>query len=61
MNGRLAEAVEGLGEDRRQAILPHLYGGTSADWISDWLTRAGHPVSATTIKRWRRNLERESA
>lgn len=35
-------------------FLEHVEGGTSADYLSDWLTRAGTPVSATTIKQFRR-------
>lgn len=37
----------------------HLVGGTSANWLSDWCTRAGCPVSATTIKLFRQRYADE--
>ena len=49
-------ALEEVGGEAREAILTHLRGGTSAAWLSDWLTRAGHPVSATTIKDYRKKV-----
>lgn len=42
--------------ERRNAVVAHLLGNTSADYLSDWLSRAGTPVGATTIKRYRREL-----
>jgi hypothetical protein len=53
----LSEAVSALSEPRREALLPHLLNGTSADWLSDWFKRAGQPVGATTIKLYRRRLK----
>lgn len=53
----LGEALGKLSRERREAFLPHLHGGTSAEFLSDWLGRAGVPVSATTIKRYRRTLQ----
>lgn len=40
----------------RVAFMEHLAGFTSADYLADWLSRAGTPVSATTIKQYRRTL-----
>lgn len=57
----LAEAFEALGEERQQALLPHLLGGTGADYLSDWLKRAGQPVGATTIKQYRQRLRRSAS
>lgn len=36
----------------------HLLGGTSADWLSHWLGLAGTPVSATSIRNYRRALQK---
>ena len=52
----LNDALAGLGGVRREAFLSHLHGGTSADYLADWLKRAGVPVSATTIKVYRRSI-----
>ena len=49
-------ALEEVGGEAREAILAHLRGGTSAAWLSRWLTKAGHPVSATTIKDYRKKV-----
>lgn len=51
---KLRAAWEAMSQERREAFLPHLLGGTSANWLSNWLTRAGTPVGATTIKDYRR-------
>ena len=45
-----------VGVEAREAFLSHLHEGTSASWLSDWLTRAGHPVGATTLKDFRRKV-----
>jgi hypothetical protein len=52
-------ALEGVGGEAREAFLAHLLGGTSAAWLSDWLSRAGHPVSATTIKDYRKKVRHD--
>lgn len=52
----LAKALERQSLQRREAFLTHLTNGTSADYLSDWLARAGTPVSATTLKLYRRSL-----
>ena len=51
---KLQSALSALSPQRRAAFLDHLVGGTSADYLSDWLKRAGQPVGATTIKQARR-------
>lgn len=43
----------------RNAFLQHLEGGTSADLLADWLRRYGTPVSATTIRTYRRARKAE--
>ncbi len=53
---RLTTAWAALTQERRAALLPHLLGDTSADYLASWLTRAGHPVSASTIRTYRRGL-----
>lgn len=58
MSTVLDDALRSLSDERREAFLAHYRGGTSADYLSDWLTRAGAPVGATTIKRLRR-LDKE--
>lgn len=40
----------------RDALLPHLLGGTSAEWLSQILREAGRDISATTIRTYRRSL-----
>lgn len=53
---KVETALSELGGDARDAFLAHLRGGTSAAWLSGWLTRAGQPVSATTIKEFRKRV-----
>lgn len=52
----LEAALVEHGELARAAFMEHLHGGTSAEWLSRWLKRAGTPVGATTIKDYRRTL-----
>lgn len=52
----LARALDEMGVEGRDAFVPHLLGGTSADYLADWLERAGLPCRATTIKRYRREV-----
>lgn len=54
MSAKLKAALEAVGTEAREGFLTHLEGGTSANYLSDWLTRAGHPIGATTIKDYRR-------
>lgn len=51
---KLQEAYGALAPDARSAVLPHLIGDTSADYLSGWFSRYGAPVGATTIKAYRR-------
>jgi hypothetical protein len=53
----LKEALEALSPECVEAIVPHLIGDTSADWLSDMFGRAGQPVGATTIKLYRRRVK----
>lgn len=53
----LSKALAALSAQRRDAFLTHLDGGTGADYLSDWLKRAGQPVGATTIKLYRRKAK----
>ncbi|QEQ94074.1 DNA binding protein [Streptomyces phage Saftant] len=55
------EAVwQALGERERDLFFDHLFGGTSADWLSTTLRKYGHDVSASTIRTYRRSLNRVS-
>ncbi|MDH6462029.1 hypothetical protein M2302_002204 [Micromonospora sp. A200] len=53
---KLVEAWESLDADYRAAFYPHLIGETSAEFLSDWLARKGHAVSASTIRTYRRSI-----
>lgn len=52
----LTAALSQVGPKATEVFMEHLRGGTSADYLSEWLTRAGHPVSATTLKEARKRL-----
>lgn len=52
----LARALTKHTPERISAFVGHVQGGTSANYLADWLKRAGTPVSATTIKQYRRSL-----
>lgn len=54
---KVEAALVEVGEEARNAFLAHLKGGTSATWLSEWMTKAGHPMGATTIKDFRRRLK----
>ena len=53
---RLRDAFSAMTEVTRAAFLPHLLGETSAEYLADWLARYGTPVSASTIRTYRRTL-----
>lgn len=53
---KLAGAWQALTGEYKEAFAAHLFGDTSAEWLADWLTRFGHPVSASTIRTYRRSL-----
>jgi len=52
----IAKALAHIGNEAAEVFMQHLRGGTSANYLSDWLGRAGSPVSATTLKEYRRSL-----
>jgi hypothetical protein len=45
-----------LSPRQKAALLPHLTGNTSADWIAQTLTIGGHRLSASTIRTYRRAI-----
>ncbi|MFD7259294.1 hypothetical protein [Streptomyces sp. NPDC059874] len=55
----LHDIYAAMTEAEQGAFAPHLLGETSADWLSSTLRRAGHDVSATTIRTYRRALRQE--
>ena len=48
-----------MNDTARNAFLPHLLGTTSAEYLADWLRRHGTPVSASSIRTYRRGLHRD--
>lgn len=54
----LALAYNDLSDEARRALRPHLLGGTSSEYLADWLRRAGKPVGSRTIRRYRASIER---
>ncbi|WP_405057030.1 hypothetical protein OG474_30375 [Kribbella sp. NBC_01505] len=54
---KLQHAWDNLADPARQPFHEHLFGGTSADWLSRWLQLAGTPVSASSIRTYRRSLQ----
>jgi hypothetical protein len=55
---RLRDAWDAMTEATRAAFRLHLLGDTSAEYLADWLGRHGTPVSASTIRTYRRSLRR---
>ena len=53
---KLRDAWDGMNAAERVAFMPHILGTTSAEYLADWLSRAGWPVSASTIRTYRRSL-----
>lgn len=53
----LSDALSALPPEVSGRFIEHLRDGTSADYLADWLNRAGHPVSATTLKRYRASIQ----
>ena len=53
---RLRDAFDAMTTETRAAFLPHLLGETSAEYLAGWLARHGTPVSASTIRTYRRSL-----
>lgn len=55
---KLQQAIEKMPAACVAPFTNHLLGGTSADWLSDWLDSAGTPVSASSIRTYRRALQK---
>lgn len=55
---KVEAALAALGPDFREPVLEHIRGGTSAEWLADWFKRAGFPVGASSIKRYRKKVRR---
>lgn len=55
---RLLDAWEAMDPSMQQAFHPHLVGDTPAEVLAYWLERNGTPVSASTIRTYRRSLKR---
>ena len=56
--GSRLEAIYGsLEAGERAALLAHLLGGTSAEWLAQTLTECGHPIGRSSIKRTRQKLK----
>jgi len=45
-----------LSGPEKAALLPHLLGGTSSEWLAATLHAAGYQLSSTSIKKYRREL-----
>ena len=54
MSTALLGAIDTMPPAMRARFLEHLDGGTSADYLAGVLKRYGQPVSATTIRTYRR-------
>lgn len=48
---------EALEPAQGTALLVHLHGNTSAEWIAWALAEEGYKVSASTVRSYRRRLE----
>ncbi len=55
---KLRDAWSAMEDEARVRFAEHLLGGTSADWLSSLLNEHGLPVSATTIRNYRRALQK---
>lgn len=51
---RVHEVLKELPQPEAEALTKHLEGQTSSVWLSEVLTRHGHPVSESTIRAYRR-------
>lgn len=52
----LRAVLAALSPEERSATAAHLLGGSGAEWLAECLKRNGHPVSATTIHKYRRSI-----
>jgi DNA-directed RNA polymerase specialized sigma24 family protein len=57
-SSKLQAALDAMSDPVRAAFMMHLLGETSAEYLSDWLERAGTPVSPSSIRTYRRALRR---
>ncbi|MFE0964033.1 hypothetical protein [Streptomyces fungicidicus] len=48
-----------MSTEEREVFRPVLLGPSPAEWLADLLRTAGHDVSASTIRTYRRSLRRE--
>ena len=55
--GRLAEILKAVNPNARKALEKHLLGGTSAEWLATILTGEGYPISASSIRAYRRAVK----
>jgi hypothetical protein len=55
---KIRDAWAGMDKAKRDAFRPHLLGSTSAEYLADWLARNGTPVSASSIRTYRRSLRK---
>ena len=55
---KLSAAFEAMNEPEREAFVDHLNSNTPAQWLAEVLTAHGHPVSASTIRSYRRSAAR---
>jgi hypothetical protein len=58
---RLTAIWEALTEEERAALAQHLLQGTPAEVLAELLHAFGHPISASTIRTYRRALRREAS
>lgn len=55
---KIRAAFEAMSEAERKAFIDHLINTTSAEWLSKVLTDHGHPISASSIRTYRRSAAR---
>lgn len=53
---KMEAVLSSLGEEASSAFMDHIKGGTSARWLTEWLSRAGHQVGYTTVKDFRKKV-----
>lgn len=54
--GRFAAALDEMTHEERDAVLAHLEGGSSANWLSQVLNLHGYSISPTTLKEQRARM-----
>lgn len=55
--GRLAEILACITPESNDALVGHLLGGTSAEWLATILTSEGYSISASSIRGYRRAVK----